>query len=82
MPVEDVRALAKGRVYSGRQALEIGLVDEIGGVGRAIEVARAAAGLPPEPAASQLLEWPPRKIPPALALLRSSGEWCDSAAIL
>ncbi|KAI8464184.1 MAG: peptidase family S49-domain-containing protein [Monoraphidium minutum] len=73
IPLERVRALAKGRVYTGRQALEAGLVDELGGVGRTIELARAAAGLPPEPEKTQLLEWPPRKVPPALALLRSSG---------
>jgi protease IV len=39
----DLEALAGGRVYSGKQALEIGLVDEIGGLQEAI--AHAAASL-------------------------------------
>src|SRR5947207_14629040 len=30
MPVENLRKLAGGRVYSGRQAKEYGLVDELG----------------------------------------------------
>jgi protease-4 len=31
MPVERVRELADGRVYTGRRAVELGLVDAIGG---------------------------------------------------
>ncbi len=41
MTFEQVDALAQGRVYSGSEALEIGLVDKIGGMDAAI--ARAAA---------------------------------------
>ena len=35
----DVDRIAKGRVWTGQQALDLGLVDEIGGLDRAIEVA-------------------------------------------
>ena len=45
MSVEDVDAIAQGRVWTGAQALEIGLVDEIGTLEDAICHAAAAAGL-------------------------------------
>jgi protease-4 len=42
-----VRASAEGRIWSGPQGLERGLVDEIGGLQRAIATARKLAGLAP-----------------------------------
>jgi len=47
LPIEKVRELAKGRVYTGEQALKIGLVDELGGLDRAVEKAAQSAGLSP-----------------------------------
>jgi protease-4 len=44
-----VLELADGRVYTGRQARENGLVDELGGEDRAIEVAAQLAGLKGKP---------------------------------
>lgn len=41
-PLED---MAGGRIYTGRQALELGLVDEIGGLKQAIDYAAAKASL-------------------------------------
>ncbi|MBN2180345.1 MAG: signal peptide peptidase SppA [Sedimentisphaerales bacterium] len=41
-PLEEI---AGGRVYTGKQALELGLVDEIGGINRAINYAAAQASL-------------------------------------
>lgn len=41
----DLEPLAGGRVYSGTQALEIGLVDQIGGLQDAIEFATSSAKL-------------------------------------
>lgn len=43
---ETVREIAKGRVWSGVDALEVGLVDELGGLRRSIEVAKELAGIP------------------------------------
>lgn len=43
---EQAEALAKGRVWSGVAARERGLVDELGGLARAIEVARERAHIP------------------------------------
>ncbi len=45
MPVENLRKLAGGRVYSGRQAKENGLVDELGTLHDAVAEAKKLAGL-------------------------------------
>jgi len=45
MKVEDVDRLGQGRVYTGTQALELGLVDEIGGLQEAFQSAKKLAGL-------------------------------------
>lgn len=42
---ERVREIAKGRVWTGAQARELGLVDEIGGFYQAVDKAKALAGL-------------------------------------
>ncbi|MDI9481304.1 MAG: S49 family peptidase, partial [Bacillota bacterium] len=42
---EDLLAIADGRVISGRQAVELGLVDGIGNYYDALDVAREMAGL-------------------------------------
>ncbi|MBM4253177.1 MAG: signal peptide peptidase SppA [Deltaproteobacteria bacterium] len=44
IPVEKVEAIAQGRVYTGLQAKEIGLVDEIGGLDVALAKAKELAG--------------------------------------
>jgi ClpP class serine protease len=40
-----VKSYADGRVFSGRMALEYGLVDELGGLDRAVHAAAEMAGL-------------------------------------
>ena len=45
MPVEKLRELAGGRVYTGRQAKENGLIDELGTLHDAIDEAKKLAGL-------------------------------------
>ncbi|HEX2182541.1 MAG TPA: signal peptide peptidase SppA [Rubrobacteraceae bacterium] len=42
---ERVREIADGRVYSGQQAREIGLVDSFGGVDEAAEISQDLAGI-------------------------------------
>ena len=46
IPAEQVRKIAEGRIYTGRQALAIGLVDELGGLNEALESARTMANIP------------------------------------
>lgn len=41
---DEVDAVAQGRVWSGRDAKELGLVDELGGLKRALEIAKEKAG--------------------------------------
>jgi len=48
MTREAVHEVARGRVWTGADALERGLVDELGGLRRAVEIARERAGLPPQ----------------------------------
>ena len=54
LPLEDVRELADGRVYTGRQALELGLVDEVGLLGDAIAKAAELGGIEGEPQVIEL----------------------------
>lgn len=42
---DRVREIAKGRVWTGAQARELGLVDEVGGFYQAVDKAKALAGL-------------------------------------
>jgi protease IV len=46
LPVETVRELATGEVWLGTEAHRLGLVDEIGDLERAIEIAADMAGVP------------------------------------
>lgn len=46
MTDEQARERATGEVFTGRRSLELGLVDELGDLQRAIEVAAGLAGLP------------------------------------
>ncbi len=45
LPVEQIQKIAEGRVWTGNQAKQIGLVDEIGGLKDAIKVAGKLAKL-------------------------------------
>jgi protease-4 len=46
MTAEAVEKIAAGRVWTGEDALRLGLVDELGGLDRAVAVAQEAAGIP------------------------------------
>src|ERR1700729_3840753 len=46
MTVAAVDKIGKGRVWSGSQGKELGLVDELGGLDRAVEVAKQLAHIP------------------------------------
>ncbi|MCD5407018.1 MAG: signal peptide peptidase SppA [Desulfotomaculum sp.] len=49
MELTEVKKLADGRVYTGRQAFELGLVDELGDMKQAVQVAADLAGIEGEP---------------------------------
>lgn len=44
--IEEIDAIARGRIWTGRQAVANGLVDDLGGLGKAISTAREMAGIP------------------------------------
>jgi len=46
MSAEDVDKIGQGRVWTGARAKDLGLVDELGGFIRAVEVAKKEAGIP------------------------------------
>jgi len=47
IPIETVREIAKGRVWTGEAALEIGLVDALGGYDVALDLVRESLDLAP-----------------------------------
>lgn len=55
MSTDEVRRIAGGRVWSGREAVKLGLVDELGGLDAAIAHAAEAAGLEKD---YKLVEYP------------------------
>jgi len=59
-PVSAIEPIAQGRVWLGDQAKANGLVDELGGIDRALEMIKAKAGIP---AASEvnLVLYPPKR---------------------
>jgi protease-4 len=62
MRPEQVRAIAGGRVWTGQQALELGLIDHVGGFQVAVARARALAGIE-EDARVQLRYYPEQENP-------------------
>ena len=49
MPETDVRAIADGRIFTGRQALDLKLVDQLGDLADSIKVAGRLAGIKGKP---------------------------------
>ncbi|RME27012.1 MAG: signal peptide peptidase SppA [Deltaproteobacteria bacterium] len=61
MSYDELHAVAQGRVWTGEQALERGLVDELGGLEEAIDKAVELLELPAAPAAVKVVRLPERK---------------------
>jgi protease IV len=73
LPADRVHEIARGRVWTGADAKQRGLVDELGGFGLAIEVAKERASLPPS-AEPELRTYPRRPLVARLKPARSSEE--------
>ena len=58
--VEEVDAVAQGRVWTGQQARQHGLVDMLGGLDTAVAVAKQRAGIPADEDV-ELVGYPPRR---------------------
>ena len=57
--VAEIEAVARGRVWTGRDALDAGLVDELGGLRHAIRIARTRASLPDDAPVLGAIHIPP-----------------------
>jgi protease-4 len=58
-PVAEIEAVARGRVWTGRDALEAGLVDELGALRDAVRIARERADLPQDAPVLGAIRIPP-----------------------
>lgn len=72
LPVEEMEKFAQGRVWTGAAALPRKLVDAIGGLSRAVAIAKQKAGIPQEKPVT-LVELS-RQQPSPLALLTSGAQ--------
>jgi protease-4 len=52
--------VAQGRVWTGQQAREVGLVDQLGGLLTAVAIAKQRAGIPADEEV-ELVVYPPRR---------------------
>lgn len=73
LPISTVDQIAKGRVWSGERAKELGLVDELGDTDRAIEVAKHLAHIPANESV-ELVRLPRRQSFFDLLLARAQGD--------
>lgn len=77
LDTERVDAIARGRVWTGAQALEIGLIDRLGGLRAAVSEAKSRLGLDADADVALVTYPPPRslyqQINDALGGLRSAG---------
>jgi protease IV len=79
MAVEAVHEVARGRIWTGADALERGLVDELGGLDHAAAVARHKSGLPED---AELVRYPPVPVAPRVRPPRSSDDPLAATAAL
>ena len=79
LPVDRVMEIAKGHVWTGAQAKDLGLVDQIGGYQVALQRAEALAGLTGE---VRVRTFPTTQSPFAALLRLFGGGDADSARLL
>lgn len=82
MPVSRVREIAQGRIYTGKDALEVGLVDRLGGLADAIEAVKELANIPPS-AEVKIVHYPrPPSVAELIAGLGSIGGLSSAAPLM
>jgi len=65
MEIADVDKIARGRVWSGQEAIKLGLVDRAGGLNAALAAAARRAGLK-----DYTVTWPTQHVPPMRLFLQ------------
>ncbi len=85
LEIERVKELSDGRIFTGEEALELGLIDQLGGFQEAIRVAAEKAGIKGEPAVieEERFPWerffsPPRSGPKEEIVSKLLGQLEDS----
>jgi protease-4 len=74
MSEQDVEQIARGRVWTGAQAHEVGLVDALGGFDTALDLAKELAGLRPEQHVRAVqVRLPRHELPPSPFPVGSEG---------
>jgi protease IV len=76
MPVERVEQLGEGRVWTGAQARQHGLVDALGGLDRAIALAKERAGISADTEV-EIVNYPARKSLAELLIEQLTGSGTD-----
>ena len=76
MPFARVDQLAQGRVWTGAQAQQHGLVDALGGLDRAIALAKDRAGIPADTQV-EVVTYPPRRTLAEMLIEELTGEGGD-----
>jgi len=71
LPPADVRAIADGRIFTGRQALDLKLVDQLGDLQESIQIAGGLAGIKGKPRVVEKR----KKIPFLEYLKEESAAW-------
>lgn len=83
LPAERIPEVAKGRVWTGAAAKELGLVDELGGLNEAIDIAKVEIGRPKEEIVGvRLFPQPEPAWERFLKLAESGGVQLKSLALL
>ncbi len=75
--IEEVDSLGQGRVWSGVNAKDVGLVDEFGGLEKAIEIAKEKAGITNK---ARIIEYP-EKLPFFEQILKDMQDNAETAYI-
>lgn len=74
IPAGTVAESAKGRVWTGQQAKQLGLVDVVGGLDDAVRVAREVAGIPAgEPSVIRMYPEPLSPLEAVMAVLKGDA---------
>jgi protease-4 len=79
LPKEKVLQIAKGRIWTGADAKELGLVDELGGFDTALKLTKKAIGVS-ESDEVKIVVFPHRKKPIELLLARGGGDSSEKEA--
>jgi protease-4 len=81
LTADAVEAIAKGRVWTGAEAKENGLVDALGGYEVALKLAKEAAKIPAD-APVELVTYPKKTNPVAEVIDRIAGKDTDASGAI